>query len=564
MSAPHNDTPAQTASDAAATPTLAAETPTVVATSSTVENVSVSVSNPVPMETDPSATETGESAAKKKRGQVPGEDTSTYLGPKRSKVRGNIRGADNYKGKIKGPWGPGTRNAEDAAKRTATVSDDKNGADTVEDGDEKEARIPKRKVALLMGYCGTGYQGMQVNPNAKTIEGDLFKAMVQAGAVSKDNADDIKKVQIFEAVCHTRGALTYTKIDVANTSGDVFPLQISMMRSARTDKGVHAAGNVVSLKMIVDIEGVIEKINSYLPEQIRLFGYVRTLNSFSAKTLCDSRVYEYLLPTYVFLPRPPLPEKPSDAESSAPRETVVREDVPEGSMAWDENVHISTPEEMAEKRSYRIDPATLDKVRQGFSHYVGTKNFHNFTIGKNFKEKSSQRFIMKFDVSDPKIIQGTEWLSLKVHGQSFMLHQIRKMVGLIVMIVRTDTPLKLIPETFKANKINIPKAPSLGLLLERPMFDTYNRKVEGKNPPLVFSPYDEEMQAFKEKHIYEGIIKEELEHNRFDEYLQIMDGHADRYNFAYLNKDGIIPEEALIKRGDTLVAESDAESDESS
>lgn len=32
------------------------------------------------------------------------------------------------------------------------------------------------------------------NENAKTIEGDLFKAMVQAGAVSKDNADDIKKV----------------------------------------------------------------------------------------------------------------------------------------------------------------------------------------------------------------------------------------------------------------------------------------------------------------------------------------------------------------------------------
>lgn len=32
------------------------------------------------------------------------------------------------------------------------------------------------------------------NPSAKTIEGDLFKALVKAGAVSKDNADDIKKV----------------------------------------------------------------------------------------------------------------------------------------------------------------------------------------------------------------------------------------------------------------------------------------------------------------------------------------------------------------------------------
>jgi len=27
------------------------------------------------------------------------------------------------------------------------------------------------------------------------------------------------------------------------------------------------------------------------------------------------------------------------------------------------------------------------------------------------------------------MINDTEWLKLKVHGQSFMLHQIRKMVG---------------------------------------------------------------------------------------------------------------------------------------
>lgn len=32
------------------------------------------------------------------------------------------------------------------------------------------------------------------NRNAKTIEEDLFKAFVAAGAVSKDNSDDPKKV----------------------------------------------------------------------------------------------------------------------------------------------------------------------------------------------------------------------------------------------------------------------------------------------------------------------------------------------------------------------------------
>ncbi|KAF9583369.1 tRNA pseudouridine synthase 1 [Lunasporangiospora selenospora] len=523
----------------------------------------------------PSSAATGESAARKHRikNAATGEDTSAYIGAKRSKVRGNIRGADKYKGKRTEPWGPKDTTAAASKGGVGAAASPVNGGgdsgepvvvidapptsttETLQEAsannasEDKEDRLPKRKVVLLMGYCGTGYQGMQVNPNAKTIEGELFKAMVQAGAVSKENSDDIKK--------------------------------ISMMRSARTDKGVHAAGNVVSLKMIVDIEGIIEKINSFLPEQIRLFGYVRTLNSFNAKTLADSRVYEYLLPTYVFIPKSSQPagsqpkesskdetkvETTTDSESTTTDqdkpEVAIRETVPEGSMAWEQRVHISTPEEMTEKRKYRIDEATLARVREGFASYVGTHNFHNFTIGHNFKERTCQRYMMSFNVSDPKMIEGTEWLSLKVHGQSFMLHQIRKMVGLIIMLIRTDTPLSLIPKTFEANKINIPKAPSLGLLLERPMFTTYNRKVQSSHQPIGFESYDKEMEAFKEKYIYEGIIKEELEFNRFDEYLQILDAHAVEYNFAYLNKEGIIPEEAIIKRGDTLATvatESDAE-----
>lgn len=59
---------------------------------------------------------------------------------------------------------------------------------------EKEERRPKKKVAVLIGYCGTGYRGMQLNPPQKSIEGDLFEAFIQAGAISKANSDDPKKV----------------------------------------------------------------------------------------------------------------------------------------------------------------------------------------------------------------------------------------------------------------------------------------------------------------------------------------------------------------------------------
>ena len=47
------------------------------------------------------------------------------------------------------------------------------------------------------------------------------------------------------------------------------------------------------------------------------------------------------------------------------------------------------------------------------------------------------------------------------------------------MIVRTETPISLISKTFTQVKINIPKAPALGLLLERVIIFTLfvkNRK----------------------------------------------------------------------------------------
>ncbi len=56
--------------------------------------------------------------------------------------------------------------------------------------------------------------------------------------------------------------------------------------------------------------------------------------------------------------------------------------------------------------------------------------------------------------------------------------------------------------------------PSLGLLLEHPIFDSYNRKVENVNeklspedvefrPPIDFDVYREEIEKFKQTYIYD-------------------------------------------------------------
>jgi tRNA pseudouridine38-40 synthase len=443
---------------------------------------------------------------------------------------------------------------------------------------------------VLLGYAGSGYKGMQINATGKTIEGDLFTAFIKAGAISKANADDPKKS--------------------------------SLVRCARTDKGVHAAGNVISLKLIVEDPDIIKKINENLPEQIRVWGFERTNGSFSCYQTCDSRWYEYLIPTYSFLPPHPQSYMGKKLVESAETEGVIesynarQEDV---AMFWEEAekkfvepilakltpelrsqvlevlhaseepskdekktpsteppatksgegqesttgaVNTSEAEDLTKtpkaesngakptaaetaietapsvtgptaldavikeikaayivaKKAYRISSTRRAAVQEALSTYLGTQNFHNYTILKTFKDPSAKRVIRSFNVgTEPIIINDTEWLSLKVHGQSFMMHQIRKMVAMAALVVRCGTPMERIKESYGPSNISIPKAPGLGLLLERPVFETYNKRAaeEFQREQIDFGKYEKEIEEFKQREIYERIFREEEKDHQY-------------------------------------------------
>ncbi|ANZ74001.1 BA75_00852T0 [Komagataella pastoris] len=412
-----------------------------------------------------------------------------------------------------------------------------------------EPRRPKKKVACLIGYCGTGYHGMQLNPPQKTIEGDLFEAFVASGAISRDNSNDLKKS--------------------------------SFMRAARTDKGVHAAGNVISLKMIIEDEDILEKINSKLPPTIRVWGYERTNKNFDCRKMCSSRIYEYLMPTFSFLPpkpNSPLARQIKEANEHTPG--VTRND-PEGYKWWAdvlEKLHASgitdkdiqdaqeatinkeknndsddEPDMLLEeivrkikqtenqaRREYRISKERLELVNKAMQIYIGHHNFHNFTLGKHFKDASANRYMKEITVSEPFVIEGTEWVSIKIHGQSFMLHQIRKMIAMAALVVRTGCPLERISEAFQSSRINIPKAPALGLLLEQPVYEGYNTRLKafGYNE-LTFTPFEKEMNEFKMKHIYDKIYAEEVKDNTFHGFFGFIDGFNGTPIFNFLTANGI-------------------------
>lgn len=89
-----------------------------------------------------------------------------------------------------------------------------------------------------------------------------------------------------------------------------------------------------------------------------------------------------------------------------------------------------------------------EEVRERFNgilkRYEGTHNFHNFTTRTKAEDPSAKRYIISFDAKTTVTVQGMEFVKCEVVGQSFMLHQIRKMVGLAVAIMRNCAPESLI------------------------------------------------------------------------------------------------------------------------
>ena len=66
-------------------------------------------------------------------------------------------------------------------------------------------------------------------------------------------------------------------------------------------------------------------------------------------------------------------------------------------------------------------------------------------------------------------------------GMSFMLHQIRKMIALVIAIRQGLASINFIPQALSRDHASLPIAPGLGLVLENQHFDNYNRMLASKS-----------------------------------------------------------------------------------
>ncbi|XP_059051923.1 pseudouridylate synthase 1 homolog isoform X2 [Achroia grisella] len=314
-------------------------------------------------------------------------------------------------------------------------------------------RIKRKKMAMLLGYCGVDYYGMQRNPGVRTIEEDLLKALLETKNITEEDFNNQQNVQF--------------------------------QRSSRTDKGVSAARQVVSLKLPLEIN--IDDVNKKLPECIRVFAVKRVTNKFNSKSKCNARTYSFTLPTYVFEP------------------SLVSVD---------------------ERKLYRIPAEKLEKVNSVLSVYKGTKSYHNFTEKKHFQDPSALRYMMNFSIDRVFVHTDMEFAVLLVKGQSFMLHQIRKMVGLMIAVVRGHTNMCTLERAFGKEKVMIPTAPGLGLVLDMVHYDRYDARYKTSHDSLTWEAEDEAVQKFKLDHIYPNIVKGEIEDNSIGNWLEKLNLHS--------------------------------------
>ena len=148
---------------------------------------------------------------------------SASASPSRTPQGGRRRPREERWRNRREPWNqPGKEGAEEK------VADE--GGDEGEGG-EKRQRLAggKRKMALLFAYNGSHHQGLQVQTgqtSLRTIEGDLSAAICSAGGMLQSNLERLAKV--------------------------------NWQRTARTDKGVHAAGNLISLNLVTEPPGVVD------------------------------------------------------------------------------------------------------------------------------------------------------------------------------------------------------------------------------------------------------------------------------------------------------------------
>jgi len=223
-----------------------------------------------------------------------------------------------------------------------------------------------------------------------------------------------------------KGELTIQET-LERTIGEILDYKVEIHGSGRTDAGVHAKGQVFSMKIPFALKkDFLETINEILPEDILICSIENVNGAFHARYSVSRKTYRYCVDTK---------ERPG---------------------VFSRKYVYHYPEKL-----------DLERMRKGAAYLLGQHDFSSFTNDKK-GEKDKVRTIYQIYIEEENGI-----ITFSYSGDGFLQHMVRILTGTLLEVGKGEKNPEEIPAILKAKereKAGI-MVPAKGLFLEKVDYD---------------------------------------------------------------------------------------------
>ncbi|MCL1887955.1 MAG: tRNA pseudouridine(38-40) synthase TruA [Kiritimatiellaeota bacterium] len=207
---------------------------------------------------------------------------------------------------------------------------------------------------------------------------------------------------------------------------DIFHQPVKLHGSGRTDRGVHASGQVAHFDAETRMKpkAILNACNARFPADIRVLRATRCAKKFHARFGAKRKEYRY--------------------------------------FAWNDAV---IPPDKRLYHAHAMRPLDLAAMRAAAAHFVGEHDFASFTANPQREVKTTVREIYACVVS-----KSGKRICIRVQGSGFLYKQVRSIAGFILRVgegnEQPDAALALL-DAAEPRTARVPSAPPQGLFLWR-------------------------------------------------------------------------------------------------